>query len=218
MPSRPDFEMMQASVHADGVTETYDRWAPVYDAVFGPVLNLARRRTIRSLPAAAREILEVGVGTGLSLPHYPSRAAVTGIDLSDSMLERARRRARREGLENIRALLQMDAAHLTFGGNSFDCAVAMFVMTVVPDPAATMAQMRRVVRPGGRILCVSHFVPESGLGKTLGTLLAPLCRPLGWDTTVSVAQVASLPGIRLVSDQSAAFGGFWRLLTFEVVK
>jgi phosphatidylethanolamine/phosphatidyl-N-methylethanolamine N-methyltransferase len=200
------------------VLEAYARWAPIYDVVFGPVLSSSRKAAIAALPRFARRVLEVGVGTGISLPEYPPRTRVVGIDLSARMLQRARARAARADLANVEALLEMDAARLDFAGNSFDVAMAMYVMTVVPDPERAMAEMHRVVKPGGRVLAVSHFASEAPIRRQLSIALAPVARAMGWSTTVTSARLAAIPGFRLLSDRAVGLCRFYRLLEFEVVK
>ena len=205
-------------MRVNDVVAAYARWAPVYDLVFGPIMEASRKAGVAALRPDDRRVLEVGVGTGISLPDYPSETRVTGIDLSPDMLERARRRVLEHGLRSVDGLMEMDAARLTFADDSFDVAMAMYVMTVVPDPARVMAEMRRVVRPGGRILAISHFAPSSGLRRRLGDLYAPVGRLLGWNTTISVETLAGMPGVRLVSDTAAGLGGFYRLVAFDVEK
>jgi len=135
---------------AEAVRAAYRRWAGVYDAVFGGICLLARRRAValvNQLPG--RDVLEVGVGTGLALPYYAADRRVTGIDLSTEMLAQARRRVADREIGNVVALREMDAEATDFPDASFDVAVAMFVASVVPHPRALLAEMRRVVRPGG---------------------------------------------------------------------
>jgi phosphatidylethanolamine/phosphatidyl-N-methylethanolamine N-methyltransferase len=205
-------------MRAKDVVDAYARWAPVYDLVFGPVMEASRKAAVAALPPGARRVLEVGVGTGISLPDYPAATRVVGIDLSPDMLERARRRVADRRLQNVEAILEMDAGRLAFPESGFDAAMAMYVMTVVPDPARVMAEMRRVVKPGGRILVLSHFAADRGPRRAVGALLSPLGRLLGWNTTISAATLAAMPGTRLLSDTPAGLGGFYRLLTFEVLK
>ena len=210
--------VVRTAMRAKDVIDAYARWAPVYDSVFGPIMEASRRAAVAAVPADATRVLEVGVGTGISLPDYPERMRVVGIDLSPDMLERARRRVADQGLSNVESILEMDASRLAFGESSFDTAMAMYVMTVVPDPARVMSEMRRVVKPGGRILVVSHFAADAGLRRAFGTLLSPFSRLLGWNTTISIGTLAAMPGVRLVRNSAAGLGGFYRLLEFEVVK
>ncbi len=170
-----------SALDADAVRAAYRRWAGVYDAVFGGVSAWGRRRAVvevNRLPGV--RVLEVGVGTGLALPHYGADKRITGIDLSAEMLDRARARVRAEGLANVDALIEVDAEQTGFADASFDTAVAMFVASVVPNPRRLLQEMRRVVRPGGQILLVNHFAAERGPRWWVERTLAPASRALGW--------------------------------------
>ncbi len=166
---------------AEAVRAAYARWARVYDPVFGLVSAPARRRAVSAVNALPDgRVLEVGVGTGLSLPLYRRGLRVTGIDLSPEMLARARAKVVREGLDHVEALLEMDAEDMTFADHAFDSAVAMFVASVVPNPRRMLAEMRRVVRPGGTLLFVNHFAAKGGLRLAIERAAAPFSRALGW--------------------------------------
>lgn len=170
-----------AALDADAVRAAYRRWAGIYDAAFGGISSFGRRRAValaNRLPG--RDILEVGVGTGLALPHYRRDARITGIDLSAEMLEQARRRVASTMLRNVVALREMDAEATDFADGSFDTAVAMFVASVVPNPRKLLTEMRRVVRPGGNILMVNHFAAERGPRWWIERAMAPASRALGW--------------------------------------
>ena len=172
-PSKP--------LDAEAVRSAYARWARVYDAAFGLVSWAARREAgaaVNALPDG--RILEVGVGTGLSLPLYRRGHRLTGIDLSPEMLARARARVRRKRLGHVESLLEMDAEALTFPDGAFDAAVAMFVASVVPNPRRMLDGLRRVVRPGGVLLFVNHFAAERGARLAVERAAAPFSRVLGW--------------------------------------
>jgi phosphatidylethanolamine/phosphatidyl-N-methylethanolamine N-methyltransferase len=176
-PGAPNAPVMDA----EAVRAAYRRWAGVYDAVFGGVLLGARRRAVslvNQLPG--RDVLEVGVGTGLALPTYARDRRITGIDLSAEMLALAAKRVAALGLPNVKALREMDAEATDFTDASFDIAVAMFVASVVPHPRKLMEEMRRVVRPGGHILFVTHFAAEKGPRWWIERAMAPASRALGW--------------------------------------
>ncbi len=167
--------------------EAYRRWAGVYDGVFGGVSAAGRRAAVsrvNNLPGA--RVLEVGVGTGLALPRYAPEKRIIGIDLSCDMLRRARDRVRARRLRNVVGLVEMDAEQMAFRDASFDIAVAMFTATVVPDARRLVAEMRRVVRPGGELLFVNHFAAERGLRWWAERTLAPLSRVLGWHPDFSL--------------------------------
>ena len=180
-PSRRARALPRAALDSEAILAAYRRWAGVYDAIFGTVSTLARRRAVALVNRLPGErVLEVGVGTGLALPHYAPEKRVTGIDLSAAMLAHARRRVARRGLANVVALAEMDAEAMAFPDHAFDIGVAMFVASVVPHPRRLLGEMRRVVRPGGNILFINHFAAEAGPRWWLEWLLAPASHALGW--------------------------------------
>jgi phosphatidylethanolamine/phosphatidyl-N-methylethanolamine N-methyltransferase len=174
-------ERPHTALDAMAVRAAYRRWAGTYDATFGGVSGWGRRVAVRAVNALpGTRVLEAGVGTGLALPRYAPGKRVVGIDLSPEMLERARARVEREGLSHVEALWERDAEATGLPDASFDIAVAMFVASVVPHPRRLLAEMRRVVRPGGHILFVNHFAAEAGPRWWAERLLAPASRALGW--------------------------------------
>ena len=169
------------------VQAAYRRWAGVYDGAFGAISASARRRTmglINTLPG--RDVLEVGVGTGLALPLYKPGKRVTGIDLSAEMLARAKARTATLGLSHVAGLHEMDAEATGFPDQSFDIAVAMFVASVVPHPKRLMAEMRRLIRPSGHLLFVNHFIAPSGPRRWVEQAMAPASHALGWHPDFAV--------------------------------
>ena len=182
--SQPHARPTDAARHAldaDAVRDAYRRWAGIYDRTFGGVSAAGRRRAVaaaNALPGA--DVLEVGVGTGLALPLYAPGKRVTGIDLSSEMLARARAKVAALGLGTVVALHERDAEATGLPAESFDVAVAMFVASVVPNPRLLLAEMQRVVRPGGTLLFVNHFRARSGLRSWVEGALAPASRALGW--------------------------------------
>lgn len=180
--SVPERDVMpHTALDEAAVRAAYRRWASFYDASFGGVSSLARRGAVAAVNACpGHRVLEVGVGTGLALPHYRPDKSVVGIDLSPEMLARARARVAALRLTHVEALQEMDAEATSFPAASFDIAVAMFVASVVPHPRALLAELRRVVRPGGTILFVNHFAAERGPRLWVERALAPASRALGW--------------------------------------
>lgn len=177
---------------ANAVRAAYRRWAPGYDGVFGFISQAARERAVAAVnQAPGPEVLEVGVGTGLALPLYAPEKRVTGIDLSAPMLSRARQRAAALGLRNVEALEEMDAQNTLYEDGRFDIAVAMFVASVVPNPRALLKELRRVVKPGGKIMFVNHFARESGPLWWCERALAPASKLLGWHPDFRLGHIFS---------------------------
>jgi len=171
----------EVALDAAAIRDAYRRWSAIYDVVFGGVSSAGRKRAadlVNRLPG--RKVLEVGVGTGLALPRYTADKRIVGIDLSAEMLALARKRVADEGLRNVESLLEMDAEATDFSDGQFDTAVAMFVASVVPNPRRLLAELRRVVRPGGNILFVNHFAAEGGPRWWIERAMAPMSRRLGW--------------------------------------
>lgn len=171
---------MVADIDRDTVEKVYARWAPVYDIVFGPVLERGRRASIVAADRVGGRILELGVGTGISLPVFGRHSRIVGIDISEPMLRKAQERVERENLTHVDGLSVMDAARLGFADASFDCAVAQFVITTVPDPEATLDELARVVRPGGEIVLVNHISAERGPRADVERWFAQHSGQFGW--------------------------------------
>ena len=166
----------------DQVAGAYGRWAPIYDIVFGPVFRRGRRAAVRAAEAVGGRILEVGVGTGLSLADYGRGTRIVGIDISEPMLDKARKRVETQRLTHVEALEVMDAEYLTVPDSSFDVVVAQYVVTAIPNPERALDEFVRVVRPGGEIILTTRIGAGSGLRGTLEKWLMPLTTRLGFRT------------------------------------
>ena len=166
----------------DGVTlqKAYARWAPVYDLVFGAVFDRGRQAAIAAADRVGGRILEVGVGTGISLPGYSSQNRIIGIDLSEAMLRKARQRVAELSLTNVAQLEVMDAEHLSFPDASFDVVVANHVISTVPNPEAALDECARMLRPGGEMILLSRIGADAGVRHLIELLLQPVVRRLGW--------------------------------------
>jgi phosphatidylethanolamine/phosphatidyl-N-methylethanolamine N-methyltransferase len=173
---------MTAVMTTDAVATAYDRWAPVYDLVFGPVFRQGRLAAIRAAEAAGQRILEVGVGTGISLPHYSRDSLITGVDLSDDMLEKARTRVKRQGLTNVQAIRVGDAEALDIASNSYDAVVAQYVVSAVPNPTRALDEFARVCRPGGEIIITTRVSADKGTRGVIEKALMPVTSRLGFRT------------------------------------
>ncbi|MGJ5181232.1 class I SAM-dependent methyltransferase [Bradyrhizobium oligotrophicum] len=163
-----------------GVEKAYERWAPIYDLVFGKVFDQGRQSTIAEADRIGGRILDVGVGTGLSLSDYARTTKICGVDISEPMLRRAQARVRELKLLNVETLAVMDAKHLAFPDGFFDAVVAQYVITAVPDPEATLDDFVRVLKPGGELILVNHIGAESGPRRLFELAFAPIARRLGW--------------------------------------
>lgn len=172
------------------ITKAYARWAPIYDLVFGAVFERGRHAAIAAAERVGGRILEVGVGTGISLPAYARTSRLCGVDISEPMLHKARERVAEFGLSNVEGLWVMDAENLAFPDASFDVVVAQYVITTVPNPEATLTEFARVLKPGGEIVLVSRVGAEAGLRRALEHWFAPAARKLGWRTEFSFTRYA----------------------------
>jgi phosphatidylethanolamine/phosphatidyl-N-methylethanolamine N-methyltransferase len=171
---------MATELSRNAVIKTYARWAPVYDVVFGSVFENARRMAVEASERVGGRILEVGVGTGISLPYYSARSRVVGIDISEPMLKVARRRVIDEGLEHVELLELMDAENLEFPESSFDVVVAQYVVNTVPHPEIALDEFLRVLRPGGELVIVNRVGATGGSRKALEHMFQPIAQRLGW--------------------------------------
>ncbi len=210
---RPHDAAPMASLDAESIRDAYRRWAGVYDAVFGGISSIGRKRAValvNRLPG--RDILEVGVGTGLALPHYNKDKIITGIDLSAEMLAQARKRLVGLQPRTVASLHEMDAEATEFEDNSFDTAVAMFVASVVPHPKRLLAEMRRVVRPGGNILFVNHFAAESGPRWWIERAMAPASRALGWHPDFAMEAMFEAEDLSLLAKETVPPFGIFTLV------
>jgi phosphatidylethanolamine/phosphatidyl-N-methylethanolamine N-methyltransferase len=201
------------AVENDFVEEVYDKLAKVYDFTFGPTLHPGRLQAIERMDIQSGErVLEVGVGTGINLSLYPKNCSVVGIDFSGPMLEIARERAARKDVRNVR-LLQMDAADLKFADNSFDIVYAPYVISVVPDPVKVAHEMRRVCRPGGRIIVLNHFLSPNALLKRIERLISPFTIHIGFKADLDLPAFLAQAELRPQSIEKVNIPKLWSLVT-----
>jgi phosphatidylethanolamine/phosphatidyl-N-methylethanolamine N-methyltransferase len=171
---------MGTAVTKDTVSKAYARLAPVYDFIFGAVFAQARCAAITAAERIGGRILEVGVGTGISLPDYARSSRLVGVDLSEPMLRKAQAKVKELALHNVEGLAIMDAERMAFPDQSFDVIVAQLVVTTVPNPEATLDEFVRILKPGGEIVLVSRVGADKGLRRIIEQGLTPLTNLLGW--------------------------------------
>jgi phosphatidylethanolamine/phosphatidyl-N-methylethanolamine N-methyltransferase len=170
---------MSTDLERHVVEAAYARWAPIYDAVCGPVMVIGRRAAAKAARDVGGDILEVGVGTGLSFDDYDASTTVTGIDLCEPMLQKAREKLGTGRYPFVKQVMQMDAHQMTFADASFDCVVAQFVITLVANPEQVLSECHRVVKPGGRIILVNHLYSERGMAAAVERWAARKTRKIG---------------------------------------
>jgi phosphatidylethanolamine/phosphatidyl-N-methylethanolamine N-methyltransferase len=195
------------------VERVYEKLANVYDLFFGPTLHPGRLVAIERMGIRPNDrVLEVGVGTGINTSLYPANCQVTGIDLSASMLEKARERVAREGLRNVR-LLDMDAASLTFCDDSFDIVYAPYLVSVVPDPVKVVREMHRVCKPGGKIIVLNHFRSANAIFSRLERAISPFTVHIGFKSDLDLPGFLAQADLRPISIEKVNVPRIWSLVT-----
>jgi phosphatidylethanolamine/phosphatidyl-N-methylethanolamine N-methyltransferase len=197
------------------IKTAYRRWAPVYDNTFGRVAAEGRKHAVEIINQRRGRVLEVGVGTGLSLPTYRRELEIVGIDLSPEMLAKARGRVAARRLANVTGLHEMDAGDLKFPDASFDIVAAMYVMTVVPEPEQVMRELSRVCCPGGEVLIVNHFSTEEGMRGWVERRMAPFADKLGWRPVFEVDRVLVCDDLQLIERRGLRPMGLFTMMRFR---
>jgi phosphatidylethanolamine/phosphatidyl-N-methylethanolamine N-methyltransferase len=201
------------AVENDFVNGVYDKLASVYDFTFGPTLHAGRVQAIQRMGIGrGDQVLEVGVGTGINAGLYPRDCTVTGIDLSSSMLEKARDRIARKEISNVR-LLEMDAANLKFSDGAFDIVYAPYLISVVPDPVAVAREMNRVCRPGGRIIILNHFRSANPFFASIERAISPFTVHIGFAADLDLPAFLAQAELKPVSIEKVNIPRMWSLVT-----
>lgn len=199
----------------DAVERFYRKFAKVYDLIFDKVMHPGRVAAVGAMSLSPGDrVLEVGVGTGLNLPLYPRDVRVVGVDVSGPMLAKAHQRMRIMGMTNVE-LHEMDAGELTFPDESFDHVYAPYVVSVVPNLAAAMAEMKRVCRPGGSLVIVNHFHSRNPLGAWFEKAFTPLTRHVGFRMDLPLRAVLDEDDLLLQQNRRVNVLGIWRLLVLR---
>ncbi len=204
--------MVDAALEKRQVKRAYALYSPIYDFIFDRIFHPGRVAALKVLDIQPDDrVLEVGIGTGLNLPLYPPRCRLTGIDLSDKMLEKAQEKIEELGLDNV-TLKVMDASAMDFADNEFDGALATYVISAVPDPLGVLREMRRVVKPGGAIVILNHFRSQSRMVGTFEDLVSPLCTRLGWKSNLPLEPLLKDVGLIPELSMKVNLLNGWRLL------
>ena len=210
----------QLDFDRESVEQAYDRWAPIYDLVFGGVFSKGRDAAIQATNKIGGRVLEVGVGTGISLPLYSSNVRIFGTDISEAMLKKAKQRVAQGRLKNIEGLAVMDAENLEFPDNSFDVVMAQYVVTAVPNPEAALDEFARVVRPGGELIILTRVSADAGMRRFIEQKLQPVVTRLGFRTAEFAWSrytrwLAEAKGIELVERRLIPPLGHFSLVRFR---
>lgn len=203
----------------EAVQKAYARWAPVYDFVFGAVFEKGRRAAIQASERVGGRILEVGIGTGISLQYYTGNSRVFGIDLSEEMLHKARQRVVEQHLGYVERLAVMDAEHLDFPDATFDVVVAQYVVNTVPHPEEALEEFARVLRPGGEIVLLNRVGADAGPRLKFEQWFMPVASRLGWRSEFPWDRMAhwaqcSPYGMRLIERRPMPPLGHFSLIRF----
>lgn len=200
-------------VENDFVARVYEKLASTYDFTFGPTLHPGRLQAIQGMGIRTGDrVLEVGVGTGINAPLYPRDCAVTGIDLSHPMLEKARERVARKDITNVR-LLEMDAADIKFADESFDIVYAPYLISVVPDPVAVVREMVRVCRPRGKVIVLNHFLSPNPVLAWFERAISPFTVHIGFKSDLDLPAFLAQADLRPVSIEKVNIPRIWSLVT-----
>ena len=203
---------MDVALEKKHVQRAYEFYAPVYDFIFDWIFAPGRSAAIAQLRLKpADSVLEIGIGTGLNLPLYPATCRLTGIDLSEEMLDKAIERVRDLGMPNV-TLEVMDATSMDYPDDTFDKAVATYTISAVPDPIGVLQEMRRVVKPGGALVLLNHFRSERRFTGRLEDLVAPVCTRLGWKSNLAMAPLLKKVGLVPETVMRVNMFDGWRLI------
>src|ERR1700689_3519647 len=212
-------ETTQLDFSREMVERAYDRWAPIYDLVFGGVFGKGRQAAIIATNNIGGRVLEVGVGTGISLPQYAANTRIFGTEISEAMLQKARQRVAEQRLTNVEGLAVMDAEKLEFPDNSFDVVMAQYVVTAVPNPEKALDEFARVLRPGGEMIILSRVSADAGMRRFIEQRLQPVGRQLGFRTEFAWSRYtigwARSKGMELVERRAIPPLGHFSLIRFR---
>jgi phosphatidylethanolamine/phosphatidyl-N-methylethanolamine N-methyltransferase len=199
-------------LHAEDIKKIYSGYSNVYDFIFKRFFYPRQKHVIDSMNIKEGDrVLDVGVGTGLSLPLYPPYCQVTGIDLSADMLEQASKKIKKHNLTHV-TLMEMDASHLCFQDNTFDHVIATFVISVVPDPVRVIAEMKRVNKKDGNLVIVNHFQSHNRFIAKIEELVSPICAKLGWRSDLALEDLIEDANLEISQDYKMKKIDLWKVV------
>lgn len=194
------------------IKRIYAYYSRVYDFIFKRWFFPRQRHAIQSLKIGpGQRILDVGVGTGFSLPLYPRDAHVIGVDLSSKMLWEAQKKVLHERLRHV-ALMEMDASHLAFPDSTFDVVIVAFVISVVPDPLQVLAEIKRVSKPEGQIVIINHFQSQNRVMAQLEKWVSPLCTKIGWRSDLALEYLVQHADLHIDRKYSLNKLDLWKVI------
>lgn len=194
------------------VKKIYARYSRIYDLIFKRWFYPRQQHVIQSLDIRpGYRVLDVGVGTGFSLPLYPRHAQVVGVDLSAKMLREAQKRVQQDALSQV-TLMEMDAGRLAFPDNTFDVVMAAFVISVVPDPIRMLAEIKRVSKSEGQIVIINHFQSENRLMARLEKWVSPICTKIGWHSDLALDYLVQHANLQIVREYSLNRIDLWKVV------
>ncbi len=215
----------EVAVDLESQKKIYERWAPIYDQIYAKLLSDAHKKTVEAVAysskdiPASKDILEIGVGTGLMLPYYPHTCQIYGIDLSCAMLKRASARVKKLKLKNVKMLASMDACQLGFQDESFDAVAMPFVITLVPEPERALSEAARVLKSGGQLVITTRFGADEGPQAKVEEMLAPLVKKIGWSTSFKLARVkrwaAAYGGLIVHDPERTSPAGYFKMIRVQ---
>lgn len=203
----------------DTVQKVYNNYAILYDVLFGKISGSGRENAVKRLRLSPGDrVLEVGVGTGLSFPFFPSHCIINGIDLSEEMLRRARKRLKNHQISNI-VVERMDASRMAFPDDTFDAVFAAYLITAVPDPWGVLSEIKRVCKKDGLIVLVNHFKSKNKLISSIETSISPFCsKHLGFRTDFSISSLLNDRELTLVERRRISPLSLWEIVEFRNMK
>jgi phosphatidylethanolamine/phosphatidyl-N-methylethanolamine N-methyltransferase len=207
--------MAEQKVTLADVKTSYKRWAGIYDRVFGAVLQDGRNKLLQQVAKLQpKSILEIGVGTGLLLPHYPPKARVVGVDVSEDMLDIARERIKKHNLTNTSVQLA-DGESLPFADGEFECVVLPYVISVTPDPKTLIIQAMRLCSASGHVIVANHF-SGSKTWAFLEKVAEPIAAKIGFHSSFSYDEHIGQSPLKVINVESANLLGLSKVVTAKV--